>query len=50
MQAEKGVLGPCPWINYREKVEGTIMGVKVRQKVKGKGNPWWVFISLEFNS
>ena len=21
------------------------MGVKVRQKVKGKGNPWWVFIS-----
>jgi len=20
------------------------MGVKVRQKVKGKGNPWWVFI------
>ena len=22
------------------------MGVKVRQKVKGKGNPWWVFVSL----
>ena len=21
------------------------MGVKVRQKVKGKGQPWWVFIS-----
>jgi integrase len=21
------------------------MGVQVRQKVKGKGNPWWVFIS-----
>ncbi len=21
------------------------MGVKVRQQVKGKGNPWWVFIS-----
>jgi len=21
------------------------MGVKVRQKIKGKGNPWWVFIS-----
>ena len=21
------------------------MGVRVRQKVKGKGNPWWVFIS-----
>ena len=21
------------------------MGVKVRQKVKGKGKPWWVFIS-----
>ncbi|MBW2642505.1 MAG: site-specific integrase [Deltaproteobacteria bacterium] len=21
------------------------MGVKVRQKTKGKGNPWWVFIS-----
>jgi len=21
------------------------MGVKIRQKVKGKGNPWWVFIS-----
>ena len=21
------------------------MGVIVRQKVKGKGNPWWVFIS-----
>ena len=21
------------------------MGVKVRQKVKGKGNPWWVFVS-----
>lgn len=21
------------------------MGVTVRQKVKGKGNPWWVFIS-----
>jgi integrase len=28
----------------REKVEGT-MGVRVRQKTKGKGNPWWVFIS-----
>jgi hypothetical protein len=22
-----------------------LMGVRVRQKVKGKGNPWWVFIS-----
>ena len=21
------------------------MGVKVRQKIKGKGNPWWVFIN-----
>jgi len=21
------------------------MGVKVRQKTKGKGNPWWVFVS-----
>ncbi|HYA39918.1 MAG TPA: hypothetical protein VEF34_01340 [Syntrophobacteraceae bacterium] len=21
------------------------MGVTVRQKVKGKGNPWWVFIA-----
>jgi len=21
------------------------MGVKVRQKLKGKGKPWWVFIS-----
>jgi len=21
------------------------MGVKVRQKIKGKGQPWWVFIS-----
>jgi len=21
------------------------MGVKIRQKVKGKGNPWWVFIT-----
>jgi integrase len=21
------------------------MGVRVRQKVKGKGKPWWVFIS-----
>ena len=21
------------------------MGVRVRQKTKGKGNPWWVFIS-----
>ena len=21
------------------------MGVKVRQKIKGKGKPWWVFIS-----
>ena len=21
------------------------MGVTVRQKVKGKGNPWWVFVS-----
>ena len=21
------------------------MGVKVRQKTKGKGNPWWVFIA-----
>jgi hypothetical protein len=21
------------------------MGVRVRQKVKGKGNPWWVFIT-----
>jgi len=25
--------------------EGGIMGVRVRQKLKGKGNPWWVFIS-----
>jgi len=25
--------------------KGGIMGVRVRQKVKGKGNPWWVFIS-----
>jgi integrase len=25
--------------------EGLIMGVRVRQKTKGKGNPWWVFIS-----
>jgi integrase len=22
------------------------MGVRVRQKIKGKGNPWWVFVSL----
>ncbi len=22
-----------------------LMGVRVRQKVKGKGNPWWVFVS-----
>ncbi len=21
------------------------MGIQVRQKIKGKGNPWWVFIS-----
>ncbi len=21
------------------------MGVRVRQKIKGKGNPWWVFVS-----
>ena len=21
------------------------MGVRVRQKMKGKGNPWWVFVS-----
>ncbi len=21
------------------------MGVTVRQKVKGKGNPWWIFIA-----
>jgi len=35
---------PCPWITFREKVRG-FMGVKLRQKVKGKGNPWWVFIS-----
>ena len=21
------------------------MGVRVRQKNKGKGNPWWVFVS-----
>jgi hypothetical protein len=21
------------------------LGVRVRQKVKGKGNPWWIFIS-----
>ncbi len=21
------------------------MGVIVRQKVKGKGNPWWIFIT-----
>ena len=21
------------------------MGVKVRQKIKGKGQPWWVFVS-----
>ena len=21
------------------------MGVKVRQKIKGKGNPWWVFVA-----
>ncbi len=21
------------------------MGVRVRQKIKGKGNPWWVFIT-----
>ena len=25
--------------------KGGFMGVKVRQKVKGKGNPWWVFIT-----
>ena len=25
--------------------EGLIMGVRVRQKIKGKGNPWWVFVS-----
>ena len=25
--------------------KGGIMGVRVRQKIKGKGNPWWVFIS-----
>ena len=23
------------------------MGVLVRQRPKGKGNPWWVFISHE---
>ena len=25
--------------------KGDIMRVRVRQKAKGKGNPWWVFIS-----
>ena len=42
MQAEKGVPGFCPWINQGES-EG-LMGVRVRQKIQGKGNPWWVFI------
>ena len=38
--------GPFPWINNRDISErGLIMGVRVRQKVRGKGNPWWVFIS-----
>jgi integrase len=32
------------WINNRENIEGT-MGVRVRQKTNGKGNPWWVLIS-----
>jgi integrase len=22
-----------------------LMGVKIRQKIKGRGNPWWVFVS-----
>jgi integrase len=26
-------------------LKGGFMGVRVRQKTKGKGNPWWVFIS-----
>ena len=26
-------------------LKGGFMGVRVRQKIKGKGNPWWVFIS-----
>jgi integrase len=42
--AEKGVPGPCPWIKQGES-DGLIMGVRVRQKTKGKGNSWWVFIS-----
>jgi len=29
----------------RLRKEGNCMGVIVRQKKKGKGNPWWIFIS-----
>jgi len=34
---------PCPWKTQGER-QG-IMGVKVRQKIKGKGKPWWVFVA-----
>jgi len=33
-----------PGLNTKGKARG-FMGVRVRQKTKGKGNPWWVFVS-----
>jgi integrase len=31
----------------KEKIKEIAMGVTVRQKVKGRGQPWWVFIAHE---
>ena len=40
----KGRPWPLPVDKQQGESEG-LMGVRVRQKVKGKGNPWWVFIT-----
>ncbi len=34
-----------PVDNYRVKAKGGFMGVTIRQKQKGKGKPWWIFVS-----
>ncbi len=46
--AEKtGSPGRLSGHNPQGESKGLSMGVKVRQKTKGKGNPWWIFINHE---
>ncbi len=40
---KRTTLAPCPWLKKGE--SKVLMRVVVRRKIKGKGQPWWIFIN-----